>query len=61
MGPWDVGTQGCVDVGTLEHGGVGCEDIRTQRCARTGGCDKQTTPEFCDEFEKYNLWWSSVK
>ena len=64
LGDWDMGlgTQGCGDWGMRRRGEVGtwgrqdsgtCGDLRTWDIG-TGGRDKQTTPEFCAEFVKYN-------
>ena len=53
-GTWGRRDSGTWDARTLELGDVA-------RRAGTRGRDKQTTPNFRTEFEKYNLWRSSVR
>ena len=59
---WDVerGTQGRGDMWMQGHGDSGTWDVSTRRDLRTrdigtGGRDKQTSPDFCAEFVKYNF------
>ena len=54
LGDWDVGrgTRECGDAGTWGRGGAMHGDSRTWEVG-TGGCDKQTSPDFCAEFVKY--------
>ena len=59
----DVGTWGRGDVGTWGRGDVGkwgrgARDAETRGRAGTRGSDKQTTPNFCAEFVRYNFRWS---
>ena len=48
----DVWTRGLGDVGRVTR------DAGTRRRAGTRGSDKQTTPNFCAEFVRYNFRWS---
>jgi len=54
-GTWDG------DVGLRTRGRGTSELGDAARRAGTQGRDKQTTPDFCAEFEKYNFWLSSVR
>jgi len=66
LGSGDTGMWGLGDVGTRGRGDVGtwdtstCRDLRTWDVG-TGGHDKQTSPDFCAEFVKYNFQRSSEK
>jgi len=71
LGDWDMGrgTRGHRDAGTRGRGDAGTRgrgdasargDLRMQD-EGTGGRDKQTSPDFCTEFVKYNFRRSSEK
>ena len=58
QGRWDAGTRGRGDAGMWDASA--CGDLRMQD-EGTGGRDKQTSPDFCTEFVKYNFRRSSEK
>ena len=60
VGLGDTGTRGCKDAGTRRRGHPGTWDASTRGHSKTwdvgtGGRDKQTSPDFCAEFVKYNF------
>ena len=62
----DSGTRGLGDVGTRRRGDPGTWDASTRGDSRTwdvgaGGPHKQTSPDFCAEFVKYNFRRSSER